>query len=372
MVNAQQKIDEPSCDMCGEQAETNEHVLCHCTATQCNYAKGKVTTMMVQNIQSNGGDIVTQDMMATIYGTMDTGAAVDRQVEYDALNDTAKVKNAPESWSYAYQHKGETESTFQSVADAWAYEHLLRVGGNMPLWTGVITKQFLLLLKWGGIEPNKMTRTIIQMRHILAAHAKVVWKNRCKTVYSPENEAKRFQRTQEKMASRVIQDTSATGYTTAIEVMSMTPKQKAQLRQNMIGGWQDPWAQMKFTQLFQPALVTTQTRTQRQPAKIEPQNYKAQRTITTQGGVGPSAGSIIRPPTAGRKKPKLDNSQPTLKEVWRLGEEPNGKTLVSPNGEKNKEQHVIPPRIKGNEGSEATSAISAHTQGRWWNTTHVT
>ena len=50
-----QLIDEPSCDMCGERAETNEHVLCHSTATQCTFAKGKVATMMVQNIQSNGG-----------------------------------------------------------------------------------------------------------------------------------------------------------------------------------------------------------------------------------------------------------------------------------------------------------------------------
>ena len=226
-------------------------------------------------------------MMATIYGTTDTGAAVDRQVEFDASTETAKVKNAPESWRNAYEHKGETASTFQYVADAWAYEHLLRVGGNMPLWTGVITKQLLLLLKWGGIEPNNMTRTIKQMRHILAAHAKVVWKNICENVYSPENEAKRVQRTQEKMASRVIQETRAAGYTTAIEVMSMTPKQKAHLRQSMMRGWQDPWAQMKITQLFQPTLVATHTRTQRQPARIELQKYKTRRTITTQGDVGP-------------------------------------------------------------------------------------
>jgi hypothetical protein len=82
--------------MCGEYVETNEHVLCHCTAKQCTYAKGKEATMKVQNIQSNGGDNVTQDMMATIYGTTDTGATVDRQVKYDASADTATVK-APET-----------------------------------------------------------------------------------------------------------------------------------------------------------------------------------------------------------------------------------------------------------------------------------
>ena len=207
----------------------------------------------------------------------------------------------------------------------------------MPLWTEVITKQLLLLLKLGGIEPNNMTRTIKQMWHILAAHAEVVWKNRCETVYSPENEAKRVQRTKEKMASRVIQETRATGYITAIEVMSMTPKQKAQLRQNMMGGWQDPWSQRKITQLFQPTLVTTHTRTQRQPARIEQQKYKTQRTITTQGEVGPNAERVIRLPTAGRKRPKTDNSQPTLQEVWELGKAPNGTTLVSPKvGDKRK------------------------------------
>jgi hypothetical protein len=114
----------------------------------------------------------------------------------------------------------------------------------------VITKQLDMLLMWGGIQPINMTCTSQQMRHILAAHAKVVWKNRCETVYSPENEAKRIHRTQEKLATRVIQETGAAGYTTAIEVMSMTPKQKAQLRQNKIGGWQDSGAQRKITQLF--------------------------------------------------------------------------------------------------------------------------
>jgi hypothetical protein len=78
--------------MCGEYAETNEHVLCLCSAKQCTYAKGKVATMMAQNIQCIGGDNVTQNMMATIYGTTGTDAAVDRQVEYDESDDMATVK----------------------------------------------------------------------------------------------------------------------------------------------------------------------------------------------------------------------------------------------------------------------------------------
>jgi hypothetical protein len=33
------------------------------------------------------------------------------------------------------------------------------------------------------------------------------------------------------------------------------PKQKAQIRDNKLGWWQDPWSQRKITQLFQPVEV---------------------------------------------------------------------------------------------------------------------
>jgi hypothetical protein len=297
-------------------------------------------------------------MMATIYGTTETGAAVDRQVEYDVADESITIKNAPEKWSYEYQHKGTKKSTFQSEAEAWAYEHLLRLGGNMPVWTGVITKQLHMLLMWGGVQPPNMTRTIKRIRHVLAAHAKVVWKNRCETVYSPENEAKRIHCTQEKLATRVIQETGAAGYTTAMEVMRMTPKQTAQLRQNKIGGWQESGAQRKITQLFQPAVITNQMRTQKLPATIELQKHKTQRTITTQGEVGPVAEMEPRTTKEGNKKARPDNSQPTLQEVWGFEEDLKRKNLASPVIGKKEKQRVIHPRTKGNEASKVISALN--------------
>ena len=49
-------IDEPTCDMCGEAVETNEHVLCHCTGDQCSQAKYMVAGMMVESVKRHVGD----------------------------------------------------------------------------------------------------------------------------------------------------------------------------------------------------------------------------------------------------------------------------------------------------------------------------
>ena len=125
------------------------------------------------------------------------------------------------------------------MAHARAYEHLLKLGNNQPIWTGVVTKPLLYMIKWGGITGEKITPMLKEFRRVLHAHANVVWRNRCETVYSPENEKRRLLAKQNKEATGIVADAKATGYITAAEVMQMGPVQRAQLRHAHIGGWQD-------------------------------------------------------------------------------------------------------------------------------------
>jgi hypothetical protein len=84
---------------------------------------------------------------------------------------------------------------------------------------------------------------------------------------SPENEQKMVQRTRRMAALKVIKEHGAVGYTTVEEIMRMNPKQKAQLRDNKLGGCQDPLSQKKITQVFQPIEV------QQQKKHRPPSNY---------------------------------------------------------------------------------------------------
>ena len=62
----------------------------------------------------------------------------------------------------------------------------------------------------------------------------------------------------------VLQEHGAVGYTTVEEVMRMTPKQKAQLRDNKLGGWLDPWFQRTIPHLLQPVEVQRKNNIDRQ------------------------------------------------------------------------------------------------------------
>ena len=53
---------------------------------------------------------------------------------------TVTIHNCPNSRSVAF---GTKAVKFDHVAHARAYEHLLRLGGNQLLWTGVITRPLL-------------------------------------------------------------------------------------------------------------------------------------------------------------------------------------------------------------------------------------
>ena len=88
---------------------------------------------------------------------------------------------------------------------ARAHELLMRLGSDMPLWSGVITVQHEYLSRWGALPRTNTTASFTQIRALMNAHTRVIWKNRCEIVYSPENEKKKSrQPTQERSHDRHI------------------------------------------------------------------------------------------------------------------------------------------------------------------------
>jgi hypothetical protein len=81
---------------------------------------------------------------ASLYSTDDRGVAINREVHYSLESDTVTTSNCLGSWSAAF---GTKAAKFDHVAHARAYGHLLRLGGNQPVWTGAITKPLLHLMK---------------------------------------------------------------------------------------------------------------------------------------------------------------------------------------------------------------------------------
>ena len=96
--------------------------------------------MMVEAVKRNGGDECLQGIMANLYSTDDRGAAVNRQAHCNPESETVTISNCPTKWSEAF---GKKAVKFDHVAHARAYEHLLRLGNNQPIWTGVVTKPLL-------------------------------------------------------------------------------------------------------------------------------------------------------------------------------------------------------------------------------------
>lgn len=167
------------------------------------------------------GDECLQDIMASLYSTDDRGAAINGEAHYSLESDTVTISNCPDRWSAAF---GTKAATFDHVAHARAYEHLLRLGGNQPVWTGVITKPLLYMMKWESIKDERLTSMFKEFRCILHAHEKVVWGNRCDAVYSPENEKERQLAKQNKGACETVTEAKAEGYITAVGVIQVSSR----------------------------------------------------------------------------------------------------------------------------------------------------
>ena len=116
--------------------------------------------------------------MGTLYETTTTGSTMDRDTTYNEITERVETKNSPLKWSEAFSRGAPAAINIDALAHARAHELLVRMGSELPLWTGVIMVQHEYLLRWGGIEPANTTKLLKEIRRTLQIYAKVVWKNR--------------------------------------------------------------------------------------------------------------------------------------------------------------------------------------------------
>ena len=164
----------------------------------------------------------------------------------------------------------------------------MRLGSDTPLWSGVITVQHEYLLRWVALSATNTTTTFTKIRAIMNAHARVIWRNRCEIVYSPENEKRRVERQLRREAITDISQMRVGSRVTVEQMLSMTPKQKVKLRQQAIGEWKEQTRQPTIQQMRGFTVTTRAQKTStNQPRAIIPSTMR-QQTITKRGTIGPT------------------------------------------------------------------------------------
>ena len=87
------------------------------------------------------------------------------------------ITYSPDKWKRAFDAGAPAATDITELGHARAYELLMRLGSDMPLWSGVITVQHEFLLRWGAPSAANTTTIFTQMRAIVNAHARVICKN---------------------------------------------------------------------------------------------------------------------------------------------------------------------------------------------------
>jgi hypothetical protein len=350
-------IDEDMCDMCKQGKETNTHVMNECTHTACTDPRGKIAQMMQNLISEQGGNHELQEVIHELYNVNAEGSGNHRNIEYDDSNESARVSNSPEKWKSAFTVGAPASKYVAELGHARAYELLLRVGSDTPLWSGIITVQHEYLLRWGALPATKTTTTFTQMRAILNAYARVTWRNRCEVVYSPENQKRRVERKLRKEASMSIADMGLGSRITVEQLLRMTPKQKVKLRQLTIGEWKEQTRQPTLQQMSGFTIITKAQRANKHyPPTTTIPSITRQQTITKQGAIGPVTDCFHNEtPQNKTHTKKKDNNQPTLMEIWKIArtDKDINKTSQRRRLHGNK---IHTPRSKGPVENEITNA----------------
>ena len=134
---------------------------------------------------------------------------------------------------------------------ARAVEIIVNAGGITPLWIGVITKAWIWLMEWGGIPDNYISEYIREIRGIIYTFARESWKERCTTVYSPEEEQKRKTKTDmNKTHESYMKRMKANNKINIKRVMHMTMQERKNLLQRMEHRNQWKQVSMKALEFF--------------------------------------------------------------------------------------------------------------------------
>ena len=145
-----------------------------CTHVACTGPRGKIAQMMANLISEQGGNYDLQDVMYELYNVSKEGSGTGRNIEYDDVSESARVTNSPGEWKSAFDAGAPAATHITELGHARAYELLMRLGSDMPLWSGVITVQHEYLLRWGALSAANTTTTFTQIRAIMNAHARVI------------------------------------------------------------------------------------------------------------------------------------------------------------------------------------------------------
>ena len=97
----------------------------------------------------------------------------------------------------------------------------------MPLWTGVVTKAWVWLLKWGGVRPQQITKLIRGIRDTLKRVSTETWKYRCKVnkiaIANNKTEDAIYSK---KKANKFIKQLRIQGQFTTSQILQLTATQR--------------------------------------------------------------------------------------------------------------------------------------------------
>ena len=143
--------------------------MCFCTNQRAQKGRA-LTTALIKKHLSDLIDPYSSKLIEWIYSNnKDTGRARDM-----------KIRHAPKLWKDSYNKEG--KRSLSEKQQGLIVEIIMNMDNPMPIWSGIITKAHIKLLKNAGIPQANMIKTIKYIRETLKEHSRTLWKHRCVTL----------------------------------------------------------------------------------------------------------------------------------------------------------------------------------------------
>jgi len=325
-------VHENICDMCDDnKIETNRHIHCFCRGEKIVQLRRKVKSKIIQTIKEHKGESDIQKVLGCLYDTADKGNALNLKDE----------EHLPQSWQAAWNMTGE-QRTWQHWNEGRAAEIAIKLGGAMPIWNGVITKAWMWIAR-NNISPEYINKFISSVRQILQEYAKESWKIRCETTYDSEKEGTRQKLKQIRQSAKsYINKLKMNGAITIDQVLKMNFRDKLNLAEkaNRNNAWtQQTLGEMDFLPTTQKGNTKGRKRTQSEVQQTATKTRVSTQLIIVKGKLVKQ--QMIQPARKGmvKKKKKIDNTQVTLPEKWKIDMKTNKKDVTKGNSTNNKKSN---------------------------------
>ena len=253
--------------MCERKTETNKHILCYCTNPQIvmkrREAKGKIIALIDEH--KNTAEL--KQVATILYGTNDKGRALNLKNE----------KTIPAKWRQSWNKKEEDRTQYIETVEGRAAEVAIKLGNIAPLWTGVLTKALIWLMK--DIVPQKRKKIIKQYIQIPQNYAAETWVIRCEKTYGPKVETERYNKRrklqhQKQEAKNIIRKLNITGGITTQQIMNMSTIQK----ENLENKYKPSWTQSTLRDLKFSSTVTEKKKKKRTQPEIQKETRTVKKT----------------------------------------------------------------------------------------------